>query len=156
MQENLLKKIFVESTKTDYFTSKKIKCTFVLAILVMMYHNSSVANYEITSSLGKIASYISEFFLAFAQVAVPLFFIISGALFFRNYDYGKTLTKYKDRLKSLVIPYLLWNTINTAFAFVCSYTFISKYFIGRQKTVVSFENILGGCSLISTQIFGLF
>jgi surface polysaccharide O-acyltransferase-like enzyme len=46
------------------------------------------------------------------QVAVPLFFFISGFLFFRNID-GFTkrdyLKKLRNRGKTLLVPYLFWN-----------------------------------------------
>jgi peptidoglycan/LPS O-acetylase OafA/YrhL len=54
-----------------------------------------------------------EFFSqVLGRVAVPLFFFISGFLFFRNID-GFTrqnyLQKLKTRGKTLLIPYLFWN-----------------------------------------------
>ena len=49
-----------------------------------------------------------------ARVAVPVFFLTSGYLFFNGIEkwswslYGNKLTK---RIKTLILPYLLWNTI---------------------------------------------
>lgn len=47
----------------------------------------------------------------FARTAVPLFFLISGFLFFQNFSY--CVSGYKKKLKSrvntLLIPYLFWN-----------------------------------------------
>lgn len=133
--------------EADYFTCKKTRCTFVLAILIIMHHSSSVNNYAITTGLGEFALFISQYFLGFAQVAVPLFFIISGVLFYRNYSYGKTKEKYRSRLKTLVIPYLIWNTVDTLFQFACSYSFVSNYFIGRTKAVFNLSNVAQGIFL---------
>lgn len=52
----------------------------------------------------------------FANIAIPLFFIIAGYLFFYNRDYGEFTTqgyvyKLKKRAKTLFIPYLLWNSL---------------------------------------------
>lgn len=46
-----------------------------------------------------------------ASVSVPLFFLISGFLFFLNVDFSKEiyLHKLRSRIKSLLIPYLFWN-----------------------------------------------
>ena len=48
------------------------------------------------------------------QVAVPVFFFISGYLFyigFQKWNWQKYVEKIKRRIKTLVVPYLLWNTI---------------------------------------------
>lgn len=49
----------------------------------------------------------------FGRIGVPLFFFISGYLFFQNYVNTKKnfLDKIKKRFFSLFIPYLLWNFI---------------------------------------------
>ncbi|MDR3137899.1 MAG: acyltransferase [Tannerellaceae bacterium] len=46
-----------------------------------------------------------------AGVSVPLFFIISGYLYFRNVDFSKQVytKKLKRRIKTLLVPYLFWN-----------------------------------------------
>lgn len=49
----------------------------------------------------------------FGRIGVPLFYFISGYLFFQNYN--NTLIEYKNKLSkriySLLIPYFLWNFI---------------------------------------------
>lgn len=48
------------------------------------------------------------------HVCVPLFFIISGYLFFTKLNTWNTivyLTKIKRRAKTLLVPFLIWNTI---------------------------------------------
>lgn len=50
----------------------------------------------------------------FARLAVPLFFLFSGWLFFREgeaFDRGLCLKKLRRRLTTLLLPYLLWNLI---------------------------------------------
>jgi len=49
-----------------------------------------------------------------AHVCVPTFFIISGYLFFiglEKWRWNNYLTKLKKRAKTLLIPFLIWNTI---------------------------------------------
>lgn len=47
-----------------------------------------------------------------SHVCVPLFFIISGYLFFKNMWSGSVyLTKIKRRARTLLVPFLIWNTI---------------------------------------------
>jgi len=48
------------------------------------------------------------------KVAMPVFFIISGFLFFVNvkeWNFHVYLTKIRRRLKTLLIPYVLWNLL---------------------------------------------
>ena len=47
------------------------------------------------------------------QIGVPLFFIISGFLFFHHVDFDGNVyqQKLRKRIKTLLIPYLLWNLI---------------------------------------------
>lgn len=50
------------------------------------------------------------------QIGVPLFFIISGFLFFYRTDFGKGVytQKLKTRIRTLLIPFVLWNVIAIA------------------------------------------
>ena len=47
------------------------------------------------------------------RIAVPLFFFISGFLFFSNTEFGRDAYKRKlyTRARTLLVPYLLWNAI---------------------------------------------
>lgn len=80
---------------------------FPLIALVMFIHTPRVADgpecYRI------ITSFFSS---RLAGVAVPLFFAISGYLFFVcGFSKDVFIAKLKRRVKSLLIPYLLWNII---------------------------------------------
>lgn len=44
-------------------------------------------------------------------MAVPIFFALSGYLFFRNCDWDSIGRKIKGRFKSILIPYLFWNIL---------------------------------------------
>ena len=57
-----------------------------------------------------LMNYISE---VIARIGVPLFFIISGFLFFYGTEFDGDVykKKLKSRVKSLLIPYFLWNMI---------------------------------------------
>lgn len=64
------------------------------------------------------------------KVCVPLFFAISGFLFFRDgcptaRAYGQ---KFRRRLKSLVIPYLIWNTMALLLLAIKALPPLSAYF----------------------------
>jgi surface polysaccharide O-acyltransferase-like enzyme len=78
------------------------------------------------------------------RVAVPLFFFISGFLFFRNID-GFTkqdyLKKLKSRGKTLLIPYLFWNiTVLLIFYVAQSVPTLDMWF--NNKVEYNFRYIL--------------
>lgn len=133
----------------EYFWKKKIVVSFVLSIFVFWIHITSFGQYLRTSvqgldsDLGTLVGYLSVFFTnTFVRLAVPLFFILSGAAYFRNYDNKKFLDKLKVRVWSLIIPYLIWNTFGLIFEIVTSYTFVSQYFLLREKFVISFQSVI--------------
>ncbi|MDE6688612.1 MAG: acyltransferase [Prevotella sp.] len=61
-----------------------------------------------------IVNFIS---VVLARIGVPLFFIISGFLFFYHKEFSKDTYKQnlKTRVRTLLIPFLLWNVIAIIF-----------------------------------------
>lgn len=43
------------------------------------------------------------------QIAVPGFFMISGYLFYRDFTWRKLGEKWQRRIRSVLVPYILWN-----------------------------------------------
>lgn len=43
------------------------------------------------------------------QIAVPGFFMISGYLFYRDFTWSKLGEKWNRRIRSILVPYILWN-----------------------------------------------
>lgn len=98
---------------------------FPLIVLVVLIHSHFIpAGYSLPYN-----SYITEYPLycnisylcsnLIARVAVPLFFVISGYLFFKknteSYNWNDYKTKIKTRLHSLFIPYVIWNILILTF-----------------------------------------
>ena len=86
---------------------------FPLAIVVVICHVfttkniNSVEQYPIFIELNK---FIDAFLRG---ISVPVYFLISGYVFFlcERFDKQTYSNKLKNRIKSLLIPYLIWNTI---------------------------------------------
>lgn len=133
----------------NIFWKKKEIVSFILSILVFFIHISSFAQYGNNGTLISTINEKATFFFkeSITCFAVPMFYILSGISFFKNYDNSKYLNKIKSRVFSLIIPYLLWNTIWMIFDITCSYSFLSKYFVGRDKFVVTLTNVLKGIFL---------
>ena len=82
------------------------------------------------------------------RVAVPIFFFISGNLFFNGFnqwDKGFWLNKVKRRVKTLALPYLLWNLI-TILCLLFSNYIKYLFFDGNPVDIVSWFKQIGGIS----------
>lgn len=105
------------------FFNKKTVVSFFLSVLVVMIHIRSIDQYTLSGGLGDAISGIGTILnSSITAVAIRLFFLISGVLFYRNYTYKSTIQKYKTRLKSLVVPYLIWCTLYTIVVIGIHYT----------------------------------
>lgn len=89
------------------------------------------------------------------RVAVPLFFFVSGYLFFSGYK-PETAVNYKQKLKnryySLLIPYFLWNTLYLGL-FAAGQMIFPFLLSGNNKLITDYSitnylqvywNIIGG------------
>ncbi|OAV69185.1 Fucose 4-O-acetylase [Bacteroidales bacterium Barb6] len=100
---------------------------FPLIVGVIFIHNyGSTANIpEMASITGHTPVYhiCSELFShILGSVSVPLFFFISGFLFFLNTNFSKQcyIKKLNSRVKTLLVPYLFWNISLLIFCFIIS------------------------------------
>ncbi|MDR1225387.1 MAG: acyltransferase [Prevotellaceae bacterium] len=104
---------------------------FPLIVGILFLHNINSTTATASMEFGN-AGYLPvsyacrEFFSqVLGNVAVPLFFFISGFLFFQNIDgFPKQgyLKKLKNRGKTLLIPYLFWNIAALLIYYVVRHT----------------------------------
>lgn len=136
----------MKTTKELYddksFWDKKVTVSYILAVLVFFIHQSSFAQYTYDDGIvSSVCQFLSRLWTSVAQVAVPLFMIIAGALFFRNYKQSLYASKLKKRAKSLLLPYLTWNTLSMLFNMAAT-LMLAKYFVARQPFEFTVESIL--------------
>lgn len=84
-----------------------------LIILIVFIHARFTAT-ELSAEASLYCVVSHYFSMVISQVAVPLFYFISGCLYFRDYEDfsgGMYLQKQKRRVQTLIIPYLIWNTL---------------------------------------------
>lgn len=127
------------------FWKKKEYISFILSILVFFIHSffaeNSVGNDLISVINQKTAFFFSR---SITQFAVPMFFMLSGMSFFKGYDNKKYLRKIKSRVFTLVIPYLLWNTVWMLWEIFCSYSFVSAFSVNNELYPLNLVSILKG------------
>lgn len=99
----------------DRITSRTIDALrFPCAVLIVLIHVFQVSPEVERSSFSFFDTLQILLSQGVARIAVPVFFLISGYLFFSKLDkwdwriYGEKLRK---RAKSLLLPYLLWITL---------------------------------------------
>lgn len=98
--------------KENQFRNKIYWFSFVFSILVVWTHS-----YNSELFLGKSAAadlvYRMEHLLGdtVAQISVPGFFLISGYLFYRNFAWDRLWQKWNSRIRSVLVPFIVWNSI---------------------------------------------
>ncbi len=105
----------------DKIESKTIDALrFPCALLVVFIHVfSSIGGYNIGSRglYDTTRVLISQ---GIARLAVPVFLLTAGYLFFQGlevWEWGSYALKLKKRIRALFIPYILWNLISVIFCF---------------------------------------
>ena len=101
-----------------YFYKKITFLTVVLTFLIVLHH--ATPNLRFGLSLDRSTPVIYGI-KALTEIAVPLFFFISGLLFYYNCSRELIVGKMKRRVKSLIVPYLLWNALFFAIYWLLSH-----------------------------------
>ncbi len=105
------------SRKMSKYLSRKIKYISVFAMVAVVFINSyNFKDLSLTPttriSEGFNAAAMFEYFFSneLLRFAVPMFFAISGFLFFFSYENTAQcyLNKLKSRARSLLVPYVIW------------------------------------------------
>ncbi|MBQ7203723.1 MAG: acyltransferase [Eubacterium sp.] len=122
-------------------------CQFLLCVLIVFIHSGCLfmnipGNTEMQTVFGvNYSSYIQLFIIeGICRIAVPLFMMISGYLFYLSFDgswksYGN---KLKRRFFSLVIPYLFWSSLTfLAFFFAQKFLGMGEFFTTRNNDSIN-------------------
>lgn len=110
---------------------------FPLAVCVVMVHCMPDAN----SIEHGLSDSIRQYLLPIVNDAVPLFFMISGYLFFVNIDkftWNVYRTKMRSRINTILLPYLLWNLLYLLFYSAQSFAFPAQLISGGKTPVQNF------------------
>ena len=119
-------------------------------VLVVFIHSY---NYELkfdsgglTDGQGHFVLFVENFFSkGIALIAVPLFFAISGFLFYQSYNFtvSGVATKFKRKLSSLVIPYLFWSVFGLILVLSLQSIPWSKIFFTKELIIdYSFSKLM--------------
>lgn len=124
------------------FRKKIVWFNFICCLLVIWNH---AGNAELF--LGEQAEthvlYRLEYGLvpALLRVNIPMFLMISGYLFFRNFSWEMLFGKWKRRIKTLLIPYLLWNFLYYLGYYSASQVEVLRPVLNRPAMVFSITEL---------------
>lgn len=96
----------------------------------------NLANYPIFTVISSLFSKI------IFEICVPLFFFISGYLFFyktAGFTAKIYFQKLKKRVRSLFIPYIFWNLIVLLLLFLAQYFLVGGLVSGKNKPIADFS-----------------
>ncbi|NQT41244.1 MAG: acyltransferase [Planctomycetes bacterium] len=124
----------------------KIRSLRLLFILLVVLIHSDLGPSVKGQSVGE--GRLSDHLAVFARlcvspgltdIAVPAFFVLSGFLFFHGLEPtgAEYLGKYRRRLGSLLLPYLLWSgAYLLAYGLLQTVPFTARYFSGDPQFIV--------------------
>lgn len=113
-------------TNIDKTLSEKLNffsCICMVMVIVIHSHYTEAQGHAIAMAIQNFCGTNG-----LSSIAVPMFFIISGYLFFHNTNTAiDCLPKIKKRVITLGIPYLFWNVAILVFFIIVAYTPFHKY-----------------------------
>ena len=101
----------METDWTDLQSKTIDALRFPMAVAVVMLHYGKTVVLDATGPLRVLCILFQE---GICRLAVPCFFLLSGFLFFnglRTWSWPEWGRKLKNRVRTLLVPYLLWNVI---------------------------------------------
>ena len=134
----------------------------VSILLVLFIHaniKDAIPNLDDKSALGMWTQVVTRILV---DNAVPMFFLVSGFLFFLKP--GRIVDKWKKRVRTLLVPYILWCIVGFIIPFILQETLgLAHLFSGNSlKKIADFEtsdyikmfwNIRNGAPILSTMWF---
>ena len=144
----------INSTEHNYeFFDRITRLYFLLSIFVIFIHANNLTYYgEADGDLVWTEVYYMEKLLSpvIGNICTPTFFLLSGYLFFRNLDifsvdiWTQVRKKQLRRVRTLLVPYLIWNSLYLLFYMFIARIPVVSHFMRNQAMELSFVNIVKG------------
>lgn len=110
----------MQKDRSSFFSKKIVLLNLISTILIVILHAETPLRFGIGLNLEECPLIYVIFMIT--QTAVPLFFFLSGLLFYKDCEWKDLPHKLYRRIFSLVIPFLIWNLF-----FVTVFWAISKF-----------------------------
>lgn len=87
--------------------------SYVLSFLIVWVHNGpAISNISLYGTAGQILMLFDTKLHQILTFVVPLYFMISGFLFFSNCTWKRMKEKLISRVYSLGVPFVIWNIVS--------------------------------------------
>lgn len=94
------------------FRNKVYWLTFLFSVLVIWVHSYNGVLYLGDGKEAQAVMRLERFLgNTLGQIAVPGFFLVSSYLFFRNFRMEDLRRKWTSRIRSVLVPYIVWNSL---------------------------------------------
>lgn len=125
------------------FRSKVSWFNFICCLLVVWNHAGNSELFGVGSSPAD-PLYRFEYITvpSAVEINIPCFMMLSAYLFYRGFSWVKLTEKWKRRIKTLLIPYLLWNTLYYLGFLLAGQLPILNSIIGKGEIVFNLQNAL--------------
>lgn len=126
---------------------KILSALLTIAVVLIHSHNLiELVHYQQTSTDFLIVKFIQDLISnGIARIAVPIYFLLAGYLFFVNLD-GKIdefIVKIKKRIRSLFIPYIIWCTLGVLVLTALHYLpFFNTFFTENLLSHISVKDFV--------------
>ncbi len=125
---------------------------YLLLVLVVLAHCKLYEFTTVTPTAGWIMHLFS---LTLTWACVPVYFVISAFFFFKGmeerFSWKSYTSKLSRRVRSLLVPYLLWNIIALLFLIIKTAPALADFFPQYDSIDLSPANIIRG--FWSTEVF---
>ena len=125
------------------FRKKVTWFNFISCLLVIWHHAGNAELFLGEASAGHplfVFEYVTMPKLS--RFCVPSFIMLTGYLFYRGFEMGQLREKWARRVKSLLIPYLFWNTVYYAGYVAASRIGALRSVINRPELTVTLSGFL--------------
>ncbi|MCE5188886.1 MAG: acyltransferase [Eubacteriales bacterium] len=117
---------------------------FLLICCVLQAHSENYPQFGLLSGTG---CSIEQHVLASMEWVVSMYYMLSSFLFFRGFQWNQLLGKWKRRIFTLVIPYIIWNTVYFGFFALLPRIPFFAQFINSEPAPLTVSNVLFGVLL---------
>lgn len=112
------------SAGMNTYLSTKMRILSSISMILVAFHHSSNTSLQAAATLESAGNEFNRFIQHFfgqglTRITVPVFFLISGYLFFQHITgrFSEFIPKFRKRVKTLLVPYLLWSAWGLLFFF---------------------------------------
>lgn len=127
---------------SEYFSKKNVFLNVILTGLIVLLHATPLLRFGL--EIDKRHFFIYSIWVL-CQIAVPLFFFISAVLFYNTCtSFADVLKKIKRRVVSLLIPYLLWNSLFVAIYYVLTHVPVLHNQMNMGQALDSIDRVFVG------------